>query len=75
MHTQIRLLIGKEESGGGLSGPEHFSQEPHYIHDQMLDASPGQVQTISMILYWKMMCPSSQTLKNYLKSKIKRRIR
>jgi hypothetical protein len=50
MHTQIRLLIGKEESGGGLNGPEHFSQEPHYIHDEMIDASPCQVQTISMIL-------------------------
>jgi hypothetical protein len=31
---------GKEESGA-LHGPEHFSQKPHYIHNEMIDASPG----------------------------------
>jgi hypothetical protein len=30
---------GKES--GALNGPEHFSQEPHYIHDETIDASPN----------------------------------
>jgi hypothetical protein len=30
-----------EEESGALNGPEHFSQESHYIHDEMMDASPG----------------------------------
>jgi hypothetical protein len=29
-----------EEKSGSLNGPEHFSQEPHYIHDKMIDVSP-----------------------------------
>jgi hypothetical protein len=29
------------EKSGALNGPEQFSQEPHYIHDEMIDASPG----------------------------------
>jgi hypothetical protein len=24
-----------------MNGTEYFSQEPHYIHDKMIDASPG----------------------------------
>jgi hypothetical protein len=30
-----------EDESGALNGPEYFSQEPHYIHDEMIDASPG----------------------------------
>jgi hypothetical protein len=46
-----------EEESGALNISEPFSQEPHYIHDKMIDAS--QVLMIFMILYWKMMCPLS----------------
>jgi hypothetical protein len=28
------------EESGALNSPEHFSQESHYIHDKMIDASP-----------------------------------
>jgi hypothetical protein len=30
-----------EEESGALNGSEYFSYEPHYIHDEMIDASPG----------------------------------
>ncbi len=46
-----------EEESGALNISEPFSQEPYYIHDKMIDAS--QVLMLFMILYWKMMCPSS----------------
>jgi hypothetical protein len=39
------------EESGALNGPEYFSQEPHYIHDKMIDASPVLVQTIFIIMY------------------------
>jgi hypothetical protein len=29
------------EESGALNSPEHFSQKPHYIHDEMIDASPN----------------------------------
>jgi hypothetical protein len=28
-----------EEESGALNGPKHLSGEPHYIHDEMSDAS------------------------------------
>jgi hypothetical protein len=31
---------GDKESGA-INGTEYFSQEPHYIHDNMIDAPPG----------------------------------
>jgi hypothetical protein len=30
-----------EKESGAHNGPEYFSQEPHYIHDEMIDAPPG----------------------------------
>ena len=30
-----------EEESGALHSPEHFSQEPHYIHHKTIDASLG----------------------------------
>jgi hypothetical protein len=30
-----------EEESGALNVPAHFSQEPYYIHDEMIEASPG----------------------------------
>jgi hypothetical protein len=30
-----------EEESGALNISEPFSQEPHYIHDKMIDGSPG----------------------------------
>jgi hypothetical protein len=26
---------------GAINGPEHFSQEPHHIHDKTIDTSLG----------------------------------
>jgi hypothetical protein len=61
-----------EEESGALNSPENFSQKPHYIHDEMIDASPGlhpndmhdSEDAVSVI-------PNT---KNYLKSKMKRRM-
>jgi hypothetical protein len=40
---QIPLVLPKcsddGEESGALNSPEHFFQEPHYIHDKMIDAS------------------------------------
>jgi hypothetical protein len=30
----------KEKEPGAHNGPEYFSQEPHYIHDEMIDVPP-----------------------------------
>jgi hypothetical protein len=39
-HPSIPIM-GRKSASGALNGPEHFSQDPHYIHDEMIDASPG----------------------------------
>ncbi len=36
-----KCSTGGEGSGALNSSPEHFSQESHYIHDEMIVASPG----------------------------------
>jgi hypothetical protein len=31
----------REKESEAINGTEYFSQEPHYIHDEMIDATPG----------------------------------
>jgi hypothetical protein len=33
-------MMERRSQPGALNGPEHFSQEPHHIHDKTIDASP-----------------------------------
>jgi hypothetical protein len=69
--TQAFSNDGEKESRA-LNGSKHFSPEPHYIHDEMIDASPGlhpnnihdSEDDVSI----------KPTLKNFLKSKMKRRM-
>jgi hypothetical protein len=34
-------MMGRMSQEQALNGPEHFTQAPHSIHDEMIDASPG----------------------------------
>jgi hypothetical protein len=38
-HQSVPIMGRSQEHSTG--SPEPFSQEPHYIHDEMIDASPG----------------------------------
>jgi hypothetical protein len=35
------MMRRSQEHLGALNSPKHFSQESYYIHDKMIDASPG----------------------------------
>jgi hypothetical protein len=71
LHPSVPMM-GRKNQEHSSNSPEHFSQKPHYIHDEMIDASPG--------LHLNDMHDSEDALsvipntKNYLKSKMKKRM-